>query len=59
MQVVVRNIPEKLHKEFKLWCVAHDVSIQGELLRLMEKRVGYSPKVRRPKKATLTQPLNN
>lgn len=54
-QIVVRNIADDLHKDFKVWCATHSVSLNAEIIVLMEKRVGYVPTKRRRKKA-LTQP---
>jgi hypothetical protein len=58
-QIIIRGVPEDLGKQFKLWCVDHNISINAALLELMKKRVGYLPKKRRRKKATLTQSSNN
>lgn len=58
MQICVRNIDADLHRRFKVHCAGRGVSLNAEIIALMEKRIGHSPK-RRRKKTTLTQPSNS
>jgi len=37
--IMIRNVPEELHKEFKILCVKRGVSINEQLLNLMRKEV--------------------
>ena len=37
--IMIRNVPEDLHKEFKILCVKKGVSINEQLLLLMRKEV--------------------
>ena len=50
-QIIIRGVPEDLGKQFKLWCVDHNISINGELIELMKRRVNYIQKRSRRKKA--------
>ncbi len=37
--IMIRNVPEDLHKEFKILCVKRGLSINEQLLNLMRKEV--------------------
>lgn len=37
--IMIRNVPEELHKEFKILCVKRGLSINEQLLNLMRKEV--------------------
>jgi len=37
--IMIRNVPEDLHREFKILCVKKEVSINEQLLNLMRKEV--------------------
>ena len=38
-RTMLRNIPEDVHKDFKIMCVEKGVSMNAELLRLMKEAV--------------------
>ena len=37
--IMIRNVPEELHKEFKILCVKRGVSINKLMIDLMRKEV--------------------
>jgi plasmid stability protein len=42
--IMIRNVPEDLHKEFKILCVKRGVSINKLMLDLMRKEVDKEQK---------------
>lgn len=37
MNMLIRNVPDELHKAFKLQCVSDSISMEKALIRLIEK----------------------
>ena len=34
--ITIKDIPDKIHNDFKIYCVANNISMRKELIRLME-----------------------
>jgi hypothetical protein len=46
MEMRVYNVPERVHREFKLLCVRESKSMNAKLIELMEKAIEESKSVK-------------